>query len=469
MAATVHWPGLEANRSRYSFLRGIPFIIHNDDYPDGINAYIFDRVRGRISHQHGGSAVLSPKRHGYHSAKRIAHDLSDFLTWAATAGAHPSLGGILWKDVKAWHITDLYQDALSQGFWTQDFWQGNPRPLAPETVGSRVNEALRCYRWLADNGYIDSFDYEPEMITVQKSKDDALLSFRNELREIRQTGTAGRPKPIRTAPGDKPLPSIEHLQEFFAAITGRAHRLAAMHMFETGLRADELVENTLLPGHRHVRINDGRRNWHPEWPVDEYLLRYALDDKKMLGVIPPKDLLVPGADRKGYQLDCMILGKGPKIRKVSLSPTLLRSLWAYADTERLRVSNAAKPSAHLLLNRFGEKLSYHAIWEAFQAANDRVNAPLSITPHMLRRAHACYFLEAGLRAKAKLHNHGDDLTSLPFEFLQQEGNVILMIIKNNLGHSEFETTKQYLEQIISGRLGRGFHDAWQNFLGGEDE
>lgn len=471
--ATVHWPLAQrrGNLRRQQELRDIPFILTaSEDYPGGVNDYIYERVRGKVRALHGADDNLVLKPLGRSAAYKLANGLADLITWAESEQAHPSLGEIRWEELRAWHITDLYQEALLQGYWSAHFFRYQvPSPLNPRSVRQKVSSLLGCFIWMSNRGLVLEFDYEPQFQLVENAKRSSLLSYR---REMRHTITNAVPTPqraFRKAPGDLPLPSTEHLQRFFEAIHNPSHRLAAMQMFETGMRAEEVVENTLIPGALHRRDTEsGRWYVHPDWPQAEYELTYSLSDDRMIGVLPSREAAWFEDARLGYQCDYRILGKNKKIRKVNVPPSLLRRIWKFIDSKergdllQKRISRGLGESAHVYLNRFGEKLSYHAIWESFNQANKKLKAPLDLTPHLMRHAFACHFLEQGIIEQAR--TAGIDPLNLPPEILMQMGSTVLMVIQNELGHSEFETTKQYLQQLVSGRLRMQALQVWNGFL-----
>lgn len=468
---SVHWPNIEASRCGFARLRGVPFLLSEDEeYLDGVNAFIAERVRGFVSARHRDPRRLIPKPLQPNSARALAYNLADFLRWAASVGAHPLEGVLDWKGVKSWHVTELYRDALALGHWTENFWATRlATPLAPETVNSRVRDVLLCYTWMAENGFVDAFEYDPGIRVVQLSKDDSLLSFRKEMTQVVTNAAPSRVRAVRRSPGDMTLPTLEHLDAFFSAIPAGAARLSTIQMFETGMRATEVVENTLIPGLAHKREPDEHGGLlHPKWSSTPQLLTYSLSDAAMIGVLPTRDHAWKSDVRLGYQCEYRIIGKGPKIRKVHLPPKLLQAIWAYVDGARgsllrdLGQREKADVSAYVYLNRSGDKLSYHALWEACDRANRITGAPIRLTPHSFRHAYACYFLEAGLRAEAERRRIDPD--SMTIEILQAVGEPILLTIKEDLGHSEFATTQKYLKQIIQGRIGLQYHQVWNGFL-----
>lgn len=468
--AEVKWPRQETSRvRRFAYLEGIPYLVCDDgSYPEGINAYLFERVRGSVSALVGGQARLVPTRRSKSSAKQIAFNLCDLVRWGETVEAHPDIGIISWSEIKHWHIIELYQDSLNLGYWTEAFFRDrHPFPLDPSTIRNRISEALRCFAWMESQGYVENFGYEPSFQKIQISKESALLAYHGETAQIDTNDIPVRSKRVRQSPGNTPLPSLDHLADFFEIVPNGALRLAVMQLFETGMRVSEVINNTLLPDRLHDRA--GQQIQHSSWPRGEYRLEYSLGNDRMIGVIPPAEIAWDKTARRGYQCEYRIIGKGPKIRKVNLPPKFLRILWNYIITKRNDLEDenrprGVKPNAYVYLNRFGEKLQYQSVIEACNRANKKLGAPLDLTPHSFRHAYACYFLETALRERAL--SRQIDAENLSLNFIQEEADIILMVIQEELGHAEFETTQIYLKQVILGRIGLSYHDAWNRFLDG---
>jgi integrase len=472
----VHFPSSETRRiRRLSYLADVPFILTGDEeYPEAINDYIRLRSLGRLPHGGPDSRIVGQALERG-TSEALARALSDFLTWLETEGAHPQLGQIPWTEAKLWHIQELYKDALMQGYWTEAFFiNGQPRSISNESLRTRMSRILDCYGHLERGGHIKDLHYTPTLRTLTVAKDDAQHSYRLQARHLTVHQAGGLPKRVRRSPSTVQLPTVEHLTKFFQAISGKAHRLGALIMFETGQRAEEVVENTLLPGLLHQRDLDGRSGWYSgvKWPRGPYKLEYRPDDDRMIGVLPSRKVAFgPGiGSGLGYQFDYKILGKGRVIRRVHLPPNLTRHIWRYFDSperQALGQKSAATngvESAHLLLNRFGSKLTYHAIWEAFDAANKRLDASWRITPHELRASFACHFLEQHILQAAR--DGGLDAGKLTREFVLTVGNSALSTIQLELGHAEFGTTRRYLTQLVDGSVRLSALESWNTFLEG---
>jgi hypothetical protein len=326
-------------------LRDIPFVLTaEEDYPAPINDYIHGRCRGVIRAP-GKAKSVRIRRLAPRSAYKLAINIADVLTWGEAEQAHPAAGVIAWNELRAWQIEKLYLDALLSGFWSKAFFQtGMPQPLDPEYARSKAATVMSCYSWMSEKGAIRRFDEQPALIEIQNVKANSLLSFRNEMRTVRSATSAPIPTVITRAITDLALPSIEELIALFELISDDDHRLSAITMFETGMRADELVHNTLLPGRLHSRVVDGSQLAHPKWTSRPILMSYSLSDYRMIGVLPSQEQAWSRPIPEG-QLSYRILGKNSTIRRVSLPPVLLRRIWSNASVNQQRASKSKVVSA----------------------------------------------------------------------------------------------------------------------------
>jgi len=468
--ATLIWPSEELRkRANYSYLRNVPFVIcENEEYPEPINEYITNRVNGRILPKDVTKYVFKLKPVQREAAKQIGYAICDFITWLETGLVHPTLGVMHWKDTRAWHITELYYDAMLIGVWSENFWQTRePAPLSPESADRKVAEVLRCFTWCQHHGFVSRFTDTAPLWQIEEAKQATLKLLEDEANLFEAPSGRNRYRRIRQQPGNSPPPTPAHLQAFLMELEPPV-RLAGIHIFETGMRTEEVVENSLIPGRIHRRRSgDEAWCWHSSWPLEHYLLEHHLQDNRMLGVLPTPEMAWSGTDSLDYQCSYRILGKGPKIRLVHLPPALVRAIWKFIDSSREHLQLEADlrgydVSAYTYLNRFGAQLSYSAVRQAFARANKRLDAPIDITGHVLRHAYACYFLEVAIIEQGR--RQGYDPDNLPSALIQRFGETVLLVIKVELGHEEFSTTQKYLTQLVHGRIGFTYRNAFNDWL-----
>ena len=472
--ATLHWPNHTLSGSKSKRVEHwIPFIIRDDErYEDGLNSYIRARAIGTASASLSDNDVIEPIPLRPQSIRRIAYDLKDVATWLETRSAHPSLGTVSTADVQPWMLTQLYRDSQILGYWSENFFaSGVPIPISPAVVERRTSEGLRCFRWTAKNGFRGRFDFEPTFTMVQVAKDQLTFAYRKEMQVIEVENSPVRVRGIRRQPSDGDLPTPEQLKEFFRAVSPGAPRLMTLAMFETGMRCEEIVENTLLPGRIHKRdIESKTWHQHSSWNHLPYILEYSNDDDKMLGVIPPESFAPPG---KSDSVSHRIIGKGPKIRRLHMPKKLHSLFWTHVNGERTVLTNQLPRGfdpPHLFLNRCGTKMSTHAIWEHCDRANQRLNLPTKITPHILRHAFACYFLECAILGQAA--QRGIDSENLTVKLIEDYAQTALLILQDSLGHTLASTTQKYLVLFITGRIGvtyRAMHNEFLDALLGDDD
>jgi site-specific recombinase XerD len=109
-----------------------------------------------------------------------------------------------------------------------------------------------------------------------------------------------------------------------------------------------------------------------------------------------------------------VIGKGNKARVVPIGPRTYAELQEYLQHRQAFVESLQSRSGHLLLNRFGERLSVRSVDRIVRKFG--LGRGVSLTPHALRHSFATHLLENGAD---------------------------LMLIKEILGHSSLSTTQKY--------------------------
>ncbi|MEH2699000.1 MULTISPECIES: tyrosine-type recombinase/integrase [Rhizobium] len=410
-----------------------PYIVTNvDTLADGVNHFIVQRGRGRVSTSL--KEQLRTKPLDTKTVAQISHRLVDHVTWLESEIAHPISGRLSWYDMRRWLIEELFEPALAKGYWSREFWTtGRPTPLAyRSTVVPRVEEAIRCGIWMERNGYIEGFSSAPDDTAIAQEIAAALQSF--ELIE-RQFGSASSsllwPKQqVRQDPGALVPPSDTEIGHVLAALPSGTMPLIGLSLYELGLRASELVKHMKIP---------------PSWfgPSDRSIVGGTT-----LGYLPDLNVVLSNDPNIGVKCKWRVQGKFGKIRFVMIPPKLLRLVWKYFRTTRKAILEG-KPSrfheAHeLFLNARGRPVSFDNISLAFRRANNDLGRDERVTPHLLRHAYACKFLEVGLLADLK--NHGIDLSTATYEQMMHSGEGVLIALQANLGHEDREVTMRYLQQ-----------------------
>lgn len=471
--AFVCWP-MEKHMRRMSVLKaGHPFILEaSGEYPDGVNWYLFERCRGRIDASDLKAPRSNPIEPSHNNVKSIVYAIANVLTWGETLEAHPSCGILRWDQLKRWHVTELYTDALTRGYWTQRYWEtGVPSPLHPETtIKPRLDEILLCWQWMERFGLIAKFDeptpFRAMGIAIQKAN-QSYVTRSAALNETEPKKTQFRRN--RTKPGNGVMPGMDQLLDWIERIPSGTPRKAVLHILDRGLRMNELEENTLLPGIVHTRnLSHIRRDVrHHSWTDQPKLLRYSLTDDDMIGVLPDRKT----AFSSDGLISQRIIGKGRKIRLAHMTRGCAEALWHYADGTRREIlkKNGIIPSnapAHLFLNRDGHPLTAGALAKAISRANENVNAQLRITGHVLRHLFACFFLKNAVEGHAA--REGLTVAQLTYEQIEKIAENPARVLQLHLGHAYFDDTAGYIKLLIDWWLTPMYFEMWNDFLDGQN-
>ena len=122
-----------------------------------------------------------------------------------------------------------------------------------------------------------------------------------------------------------------------------------------------------------------------------------LRDRAMLMLLCETGMRVSelvGLDREAWDSDRSLLtvGKGKRIRSVSLSPQTAKELEAYRSVSELQTHGEGKA---LFLNGMGKRLSRQGFWKNLKERADLMGVSRKITPQLLRRSLAYQRLNAG--------------------------------------------------------------------------
>ncbi len=460
--ARLHWVH---PRTRSPFLRSIahiPYIIgDDDDYMDGFNLYLQERCSGRIQLSRGIINNVATFRRSPNSIRAFGYNLTNFASWLYIEECHPDLGVIHWTEVAEWHLRDLYHEHMKLGLWTQEFWAtGNEISLnSSTTMKGRLSEIRACYRWMAAENLVEWPKPEPPLMERQKSLLKSLTALKqslpDELRNLDRKPKYNR----RQDPGDWLPLAPEELRAILQHMNGRFGVLVTLLYLWTGMRLQELISNTLVPGTMHLRSEDERRLASPRFPKARYQLRYDIKDTAMVGVLPDEESSFSSCDA---MLPMKIMGKRRKIRTVYIPGHLMRDIWRYYVLERPKVSDAN--ASAMFINKRASRISArnvsYLISEARKAAEGHLGHQIQLTPHVLRHTFACLALEGIIAGRAKEDGH--DPAKLSLDHIETYGIEATAIIQEWLGHTLVKDTARYLRQLRMGRAGLRYLEFFTN-------
>ncbi|NEI61265.1 tyrosine-type recombinase/integrase [Rhizobium leguminosarum] len=460
--ASLHWVN---PRTRSPFLRSIahiPYIMGDDDeYVDGFNFYLQARCSGQIQLSKGIDNNVATYRLSENSIRAIGYNLTNFTTWLYCEECHPDLGVIHWTDAALWLVDDVYHEHMKQGVWAQEFRAtGNEFSLnSPTTMKSRLKEIRRCYQWMAAENLVEWPKPRPPLYSRQKSLKRSVAALRASLpEELRQLDI--EPKfHRRQDPGDWSPLTPKELREILAQMKAQLRVLVTLLYLWTGMRLQELVSNTLVPGKMHLRSESERRLASPRFPKKAYQLRYDINDATMIGVLPDEETSFSSDD---YMLPMKIMGKGRKIRTIYIPAYLMRAIWRYFVLERPEVSSAI--SSAMFINERSARLTArnvsYLINEARKQAEKELGHAIQLTPHVLRHTFACLALEGIIAGRALEDGH--DPTTLSFDQIERYGIESTAIVQEWLGHALIKDTTRYLRQLRLGRAGLRYLEFFTN-------
>ncbi|KQV36326.1 tyrosine-type recombinase/integrase [Rhizobium sp. Root1204] len=469
--ASLNWI---SPRTRSPFLKSIshiPYIIGDDDeYIDGMNLYLQERCSGKIRLAKGIINNVGTYHRSHNAIRAIGYNLTNIVSWMYCIECHPDHGIIHWKNLARWHIEDLYREHMVRGFWTQEYWATSIQNSLDmrTTIRTRLREAHACYEWLATEGLVDWPKAVPPLYERQqvllKSVDALATALPLSLRLSEQKLKYRR----RIDPGDSTPLTPEQLRAIMRHVDKPVGYLVVLLYLWTGMRLDELIENTLVPGSLHNRSKKQRSLAKPQFPRHAYQLRYDPRNDEMIGVLPDEKASFESSED---MLPMRILGKGDKIRTVYIPSYLMRAIWRYYLLVRATPSGGNRSA--MFINRRRGRLTArsvaYAIAEARRRAKETTGEDILITPHVLRHTFACISLEAIITGRAR--DKGQDPSKLTHKQIEDYGAEGVAVVQERLGHALPKDTARYLRRLRLGKAGLSylqfFLDAMEETLGNE--
>ncbi|MGO7035419.1 tyrosine-type recombinase/integrase [Rhizobium ruizarguesonis] len=422
------------------------------EYLDGFNFYLQARCSGQIQLSKGIINNVATYRRSENSIRAIGYNLTNFATWLYCEECHPDLGVIHWTDVASWLLDDLYHEHMKQGLWTQEFRAtGNEFSLnSTTTMKGRLKEIKSCYQWMAAENLVEWPKSKPTLVERQKALGRSLTALRQSLPEDLRLLDVEPKYNRRQDPGDWSPLAPEELREILGHMSGRLGVLVTLLYLWTGMRLQELISNTLVPGTIHLRSENERRLASPRFPKKPYQLRYDTNDNTMIGVLPDEETSFSSDD---FMLPMKIMGKRRKIRTVHIPAYLMRAIWRYFVLERRKVSGAT--SSAMFINEQSARLNArnvsYLISTARKAAERQLGQRIQLTPHVLRHTFACLAMEGIIAGRAAEDGHDPEKLSL--DQIERYGTESTAILQEWLGHALIKDTIRYLRQLRLGRAG----------------
>lgn len=419
--------------SGFAALTYQPFLLDpQSGYARLPNRFLIDRGLGYWEPKWRGTKrnPIPPSRI---SMKNFARWLANALEWADTRSIDLMRGD---------YVSDLigrYQQEMLRGIWSAD-----DRPLAAETVNSRVQIALEFQMWAADKGLREPFVIPTTTTTYIAGSHDNSRS--HEVKVVQS-----RKGKVKVNKRTLSFPSVEEIE----AWRERVHQRSVVGATE-GLIVD-LILNTAI-----------RREEAACWRVDTL----PLDPKGWTIANPdqPEEVqsvivtISYGAKGKQYGIDEHGDKIGPE-GEIHIPLWIAKRLHGYRNKERLialkQRLKGVKPvearrimeeTVHLFLNpvtglRYkGDQI--YAFWS-------RVQGPEHWSPHLGRDWWACRYLEERMKQHAALIEQVLKMPNISIEhpivlaLRDTAMTVIQMEIKPQLRHASSRTTEIYLHWLFA--------------------
>lgn len=444
---SLHFPKSKKRYVSHSLTYRIPYILHDDSgYAEDVNHYMYKRCLGVVNPSEPSNPNLVASPLGTKATRQIGYQLLDATSFLTSLSSWTTLGPLTWSNAQPWLFEMLYSEAMNRGYWSANFWRtGTPHRLCySSSIKPRVAEAVRCATWIRHAGL-------PCDDLPQISKDDAgqllgemLASCRNVERNFPKT--ALKPVAYRADPTDGIPPPISEIFQFIEMLPTLTDRVAALTLFETGMRGAELERSLICPASWGTSLSGSAKYGD-------------------VGVLP--DLKSFSEDAAVNTRDCKwkIISKRGRIDYIQATPRLLRVLFDYYRSERAAIIQQCRrkyTGSALLLNRVGSEYNYHNLATAMRKTNVRLGRTFRITQHILRHAHASFLLEATMAHM--MAQSGLDIRRATSEQLQSFGSLALIGLKADMRHEFFETTQRYLSLLVHGRIAVSFQVAFNSQL-----
>jgi hypothetical protein len=450
-------------------VRDIPYFVLDDgSQPEGINFYLIERLEGWVTAKSikANRRVVGSRRLSRAARRKVIAIWRRFLKFLGNHEAHQSMGVVDYRDVKSWHVLELYKQAMLKGVWNNEFEKtGIPTVLSgPSSIAPAMSELEAGCRWLAKQGYIDEWVEQPELHTLQVSGD--LRKYSALIKE--RVGHHSRRRNVsRQNPGDHRPHTPSELKAILNHLPSVGHKLAFIFPIRHGTRLEETIENTYLPGTILKRDERLLRLSKPAFPIVPYVTSFDLDDDEMIGVLPDAETVFLPAEEAEESCSYRIIGKGPKIRAINLHLGFLEALWHYVTGEReqalrMRGLEFHTGPAEAFLNANGTRLTSHALSKAITRANNKLGFKLRVTMHSLRHTYACAFLEAVIMGQAE--KDGIEPHTITLQQIEHYSNPALIVLQEFLGHDEMKTTRRYLRKIIGSKIGLQYQKMYNEEL-----
>lgn len=311
--------------------------------------------------------------------------VSSKLTWEAVGRRLYDYFAFLSANGLKWDDTDVPVGASAVSRYRD--WSAGEMKLSPVTINKRLALVVRFYEWAVHRGYISKlpFSYQP----VHCHRNQGMLAH------TQRGGQNVERASVLLREHRSPIKFLtaEQVQVCRRHLTNPSHRTLFELMLRSGLRS---CEARTFPA-KYVFIPSGRQDL-----FRGQVIRLDLN---------PQDMTI----------------KFGRPRTIDVPWSLMEDMISYKNLEReMRKAKRDGDSPSLVLSAFGSEIARTSLVGIFSELTKRVGFP--VTAHMLRHTYATYTL-AALRKRP--------------DFMGEP----LLYVRDRLGHSDVQTTAEYLHLI----------------------
>jgi integrase/recombinase XerD len=274
------------------------------------------------------------------------------------------------------------------------------RRLSPRTLRTTGYQVRSFLRWL---------EKESGITQAERLQVAHLETWQRHL--ARQHTSSGLPLKPRTT-----NKNIQSVRTFLQGLVEQGLLPGAVLAPLVSVKEPRLLPTSVLHHAEVQRVLSGIDTLTPEGARDRALLELLYS----AGLRAAEILGLGVADVDWASATALVTGKGAKQRVVPVGQTALGHLERYVKSVRpFLLRTAAQPA--LFLDRRGQRMPYHTFRRVVQRHAQRLNSPVTVTPHTFRRSCTTELIRGG----ANLYH-----------------------VKELLGHESLETLKHYTRLTI---------------------
>lgn len=370
------------------------------------------------------------------SLRAFGESLTNFLEWC-------SANGVAWQDLDYTNdIAHGYQRDMLAGRWSVD---GKPRKA--RTVNARVGEACNFLEWAANRGLREEFGVLTNIVTKRANSGTSTQGHKSKTVEQRVGWV--RPDPVTLR-----LPTDLEVNEWHRSVrieSGITKALMCELVLDTAVRREEAVQ------WRIDTLPLEQKDWSVVGDSVDVIIKYGTKGAKSLDangdeVGPARNISIP------LKLAIDIHRYREEIR-----PMFWAKYVRAAPSEVEKRRRKEEPSRLLFLSDFtGEPVSAQRFYDAWTKASRLPYAGWS--PHIGRHWWVCKKLIDGcilrLGVGGAQVDYGEGLGAVH----TTARDLILLVIKPQLGHINEETVQKYLVLVTKLFLLASLHDAYGESL-----